>query len=228
MIIDAMKSVVPAMQDAVESAAPALMDFVDTTIPAVVDTVKSAVETVAETPTVIMEAIKAPKAEPPADAPPTERPSQSIPFVTETMAQLYLSQGHRSEAIDIYRKLIDARPNDKELQARLAAIENEPPPLPTTPSPKAPAPTPAPARFTGSGPSIRTVLRELFGLDGSASYASAPPGSAAPSVPAEVGSIDMLFSADPVGGGLNPLAIAFDGGYVAGQGSIDDLFARGQ
>jgi hypothetical protein len=139
------------------------------------------------------------------------------------MAQLYLSQGHRSEAIDIYRKLIDARPNDKELQARLAAIENEPPPLPATP-----APTAAPARFTGSGPSIRTVLRELFGLDGSASYASAPPGSAAPSVPAEVGSIDMLFSADPVGGGLNPLAIAFDGGYVAGQGSIDDLFARGQ
>jgi tetratricopeptide (TPR) repeat protein len=232
MIIDAVKGVVPAVQDAVESAAPALMDFVDTAIPAVVNTVKTAVETVVETPTVIMEAIKAPgSAETPDSAAAPERPSQSIPFVTETMAQLYLSQGHRSEAIDIYRKLIDARPNDRELKARLEAIQNAPPPLPAVPAsaqpdaPHAGAITAAP-RFAGSGPTIRTLLRELFGLETATSYGGwVSGGSAASSVPSEVGSIDMLFSAQPVGGGLNPLAVAFDGGYVAGQGSIDDLFS---
>ena len=222
MVIDAVKSVVPAVQDAVEAAAPAMMDFVDTTIPAVVDTVKSAVGAVAETPTLIMQAIKPPtSAEPPAP-PAAERPSQSIPFVTETMAQLYLGQGHRAEAIDIYRRLIEARPNDSELRARLAAIEKEPS------SPPAPASAaPAPARFSGTGPSIRSVLRELFGFDGSASYATpaAPVPSGAGGVPAEVGSIDLLFSAAPVSDSLNPLAVAFDGGYVAGQGSIDVLFS---
>jgi hypothetical protein len=46
-------------------------------------------------------------------------------------------------------------------------------------------------------------------------------------VPAESGSIDMMFSSDGVGDSLTPLAVAFDGGYVAAQGSIDDLFAGG-
>jgi hypothetical protein len=214
-----------------------MMDFIDTTIPAVVETVKSAVEAVAETPTVIMQAIKVPPAEPPAAATGSspERPSQSIPFVTETMAQLYLSQGHRAEAIDIYRKLIDARPNDTELKSRFATIESAaaamsaaahaaPPAAPAIPV--APV-APSRARFNGSGPSIRTVLRELFGFDGSASYIMAPPIAAA-TVPAEAGSIDMLFSAAAVSADLNSLAVAFDGGYVAGQGSIDELFAGGR
>jgi hypothetical protein len=225
MVVEAVKNVVPAVQDAMESAAPAVMDFVDTTIPAVVDTVKSAVVAVAETPTVIMQAIKPPETPAVPAAPAAERPSQSIPFVTETMAQLYLSQGHRAEAIDIYRKLIDARPNDNELKSRLAAIENAPREMP---SPEAAAPVnPAPARFAGTGPSIRVVLRELFGFDGTASYSSSAPQAPASGggVPAEVGSIDLLFSAAPLSDSLNPLAVAFDGGYVAGQGSIDDLFS---
>ena len=229
MVLDAVKTVVPAVQDAVESAAPALMDFVETAFPAVVDTVKSAVEAVAETPTVVMEAIRVPpKAEPPASpaAASSERPSQSIPFVTETMAQLYLSQGHRAEAIDIYRKLIEARPSDNELKSRLAAIESEPSRAPVAPAQAAAAPA---ASFTGTGPSIRTVLRELFGFDGSMSYTTASAPAAAPGgIPAEVGSIDTLFSAAPINDALNPLAVAFDGGYVAGQGSIDDLFAGGR
>jgi hypothetical protein len=232
VVMDAVKSVVPAVQDAVESAAPALLDFVETAVPSVVDAVKSTVEAVAETPTVIMEAIKAPaapEAEAPAQPP---RTSQSVPFVTETMAQLYLSQGHRAEAIDIYRKLIEARPNDRELQTRLAAIESQPAPTPPVETPAAPAaapPQPAAAsqgrRFTGAGPSIRNVLRDLFGFDGSTSYAT--PGATQASPPGEVGSIDMLFSASPVAGALSPLAVAFDGGYVATQGSVDALFAGG-
>ncbi|MGA8212382.1 MAG: tetratricopeptide repeat protein, partial [Candidatus Sulfotelmatobacter sp.] len=33
-------------------------------------------------------------------------------FVTETMAQLYLQQGHRDEALKVYRQLLAQRPND--------------------------------------------------------------------------------------------------------------------
>jgi hypothetical protein len=144
------------------------------------------------------------------------------------MAQLYLSQGHREEAIDIYRKLIDARPEDRDLKARLSAIENEkaPAPIAAAAAPTASAPSRRP--FAGSGPSIRTVLRELFGIDHAASYTMEIVPSPAALVPAEVGSIDMLFSSEPLSDSLNPLAVAFDGGYVAGQGSIDELFAGGR
>ena len=69
-------------------------------------------------------------------------------------------------------------------------------------------------------------MRELFGIDNTASYTmQIAPAPGASTVPAEVGSIDLLFSSEPVSDSLNPLAVAFDGGYVAGQGSIDDLFA---
>jgi tetratricopeptide (TPR) repeat protein len=233
LVMEAVKSVIPAVQDAVEAAAPALMDLVDTAVPAVVDAVKSTVEAVVETPTIVMDAIKAPaKSAPPAPAA-ESRTSQSIPFVTETMAQLYLSQGHREEAKDIYRKLIDARPHDAELKARLAAIEKDEQAAAVAAKAPAPAPAAAPAMpagppqraFNGSGPSIRQVLRDLFGLDGSATYSTAAAVASSSTIPAEVGSIDMLFSADPVPSGLDPLAAAFDGGYVASQGSIDDVFA---
>ena len=226
MIIDAVQSVVPAVQDAVESAAPALLDFVETAVPSVVEAVKSTVEAVAETPTAIMQAIKPPsKEEPPKEPASTSRPSQQVPFVTETMAQLYLSQGHRAEAIDIYRKLIDARPSDAELKSRLKAIEDEVAAAQPVSAPAAaPAPVPSAQRkFAGSGPSIRAVLRDLFGLDGAASFATSAPSAGG--APTEVGSIDLLFAAEPVAGPLGPLAVAFDGGYVASQGTIDDLFS---
>ena len=213
---DALEAAVPMVMDALESAAPAMMDLVDTTIPSVIETVQdvvpSVVEAVVETPTVIMEAIRPP--EPPPEPPREPRTSQSVPIVTETMAQLYLSQGHRDEAIDIYRKLIESRPGDTELRARLAAIENQ-----EAARPAAAAAAPS-RRFTGSGPTIREVLRELFGVTGDA---QAPEGAGDGAV-GEIGSIDMLFSTQAVAESLSPLAVAFDGGYVASQGDIDELF----
>ena len=44
-------------------------------------------------------------------------------FVTETMAELYLSQGHLESAMDIYRKLVEQRPSDDGLRDRLHAVE---------------------------------------------------------------------------------------------------------
>jgi hypothetical protein len=44
-------------------------------------------------------------------------------FETETMAQLYLEQGHLKSAREIYRKLVSQRPDDQDLVARMDAIE---------------------------------------------------------------------------------------------------------
>jgi tetratricopeptide (TPR) repeat protein len=50
-------------------------------------------------------------------------PSQPAAFVTETMAELYLSQGHREEALNVYRHLLALRPQDVALRARLDELE---------------------------------------------------------------------------------------------------------
>ena len=66
----------------------------------------------------------------PADAPaipePPAAPSReaSAAFVTETMAELYLQQGHREQALEVYRKLVRLQPNDANLGARLRALES--------------------------------------------------------------------------------------------------------
>jgi len=44
-------------------------------------------------------------------------------FVTETMATLYLEQGHFDAALDIYRQLVQQRPDDIALRDRLHAAE---------------------------------------------------------------------------------------------------------
>lgn len=48
--------------------------------------------------------------------------SRAEPVVTETMAELYLKQGHRDEALRVYRALEAQRPNDARLRARVAAL----------------------------------------------------------------------------------------------------------
>ena len=44
-------------------------------------------------------------------------------FVTETMAELYLQQGFREEALAVYRELLSRHPGDAELRARVAHLE---------------------------------------------------------------------------------------------------------
>ncbi len=43
-------------------------------------------------------------------------------FVTETMAELYVAQGFRDRAADVYRQLADANPNDERVRARAAEL----------------------------------------------------------------------------------------------------------
>ena len=62
---------------------------------------------------------------------PPARPSQpAVPapsaggFVTETMAELYVTQGHIAEAIGVYKQLVGRYPGDEVLRARLLELES--------------------------------------------------------------------------------------------------------
>ena len=60
-------------------------------------------------------------------APPEERaPSGEQPMLTETLGDLYLSQGFKGEAADVYRRLLSQRPGDDALRAKLKALESPP------------------------------------------------------------------------------------------------------
>jgi hypothetical protein len=52
-------------------------------------------------------------------------------FITETMAELYLQQGHREQALDIYRLLLAQRPTDVSLLDRIARLQQGTPVAPT-------------------------------------------------------------------------------------------------
>ena len=64
----------------------------------------------------------------------------SSAFVTETMAELYLKQGHKEEALKVYLALLEKRPGDAGLTAKIASLQAPPAPTPRT------------------GPSIREML----------------------------------------------------------------------
>jgi tetratricopeptide (TPR) repeat protein len=55
----------------------------------------------------------------------TNEPSQPpAAFVTETMAELYLQQGFRNEALTVYRELLSRNPADTSLRDRIDQIES--------------------------------------------------------------------------------------------------------
>src|SRR5205814_7325516 len=45
--------------------------------------------------------------------------SQAEPVLTETMAELYLKQGHQQDALRVYQALLTQRPNDTKLRSRV-------------------------------------------------------------------------------------------------------------
>jgi len=60
-------------------------------------------------------------------AEPEPEPVQAAqrPFVTETMAELYLKQGFRTEALAVYEQLSAANPSDERLAERVASLRTE-------------------------------------------------------------------------------------------------------
>ena len=58
------------------------------------------------------------------EPPPTPSREPNAAFVTETMAELYLQQGHREQALEVYRHLVRLHPDDADLSARLRSLES--------------------------------------------------------------------------------------------------------
>jgi cytochrome c-type biogenesis protein CcmH/NrfG len=58
------------------------------------------------------------------DATPSEQGATPAAFVTETMAELYLQQGFRNEALAVYRELLARNPSDANLRDRVEQIES--------------------------------------------------------------------------------------------------------
>jgi tetratricopeptide (TPR) repeat protein len=117
---------------------------------------------------------------------PADDGAQPVPeaFVTETMAELYLRQGHVSEALDLYDRLMAQRPYDDALAARAAAARQQ----------------------ALGGPTIREFLRSIF--HGSAAAVSDPaavlPESAAAAAPTAVADSDQAM-ASALARGFGPL-----------------------
>jgi hypothetical protein len=85
--------------------------------------------------------------------------SRAEPVVTETMAELYLRQGHRDEALRVYEALLAQRPGDPRLRARVAGLAS------------------ADSRAGGAetGESVPTFLRRILAARPPAPGPSVPP-----------------------------------------------------
>lgn len=87
-------------------------------------------------------------------------PDASTAFVTETMAELYVKQGHRERALEVYRQLVQRNPEDAALAGRLRELEA----AGTPPARVEPAPAPAkaaPEVVADAGPTIREFLESI-------------------------------------------------------------------
>jgi tetratricopeptide (TPR) repeat protein len=124
--------------------------------------------------------------------------SRAEPVLTETMAELYLKQGHHEEALRVYQALQAQRPGDGRLRAKVEALSG--------------------ARETGAVPSGQTVQAFLQGI------LASRPGAGAPATgerePAGTSSLDAAFATmapdpDPPG---EPSRAATD------DISLDDVF----
>jgi len=157
--------------------------------------------------------------------------SRVEPVVTETMAELYLKQGHREDALRVYQSLAAMRPSDARLASRVAELSR-----------------PASARKSGgqsvgaflksilagkprpAAAPMGTTLEQAFAAD-DADAAAEPPGPGAPSRPAEDDiSLDSVFGEQPRDSALAPPAApspapAEPAPQATGGFSFDQFFA---
>jgi hypothetical protein len=124
--------------------------------------------------------------------------------VTESMAELFVRQGHAGDALRIYRELADRRPGDARLVARIAELE-------AVVASSRGAATPYSARVTG-GVSVRDLMRSIL-VARPGGHAAAPPSApvdaapraSEPTRPAQ----DSISLSDVFGEGGAPLPPAY-------------------
>jgi len=105
-------------------------------------------------------------------------------FVTETMAELYYAQGFRDRAANVYRQLLELRPDDERLRSRLLQIEDTGEDAPVEarreeqPSVESPEQTPEPDRTPSiESPAPPAEVETPFedSVDGDSSRVDSPP-----------------------------------------------------
>ncbi|MEO7084458.1 MAG: tetratricopeptide repeat protein [Gemmatimonadaceae bacterium] len=144
-------------------------------------------------------------------AAPAESAGPPDAFVTETMAELYLQQGHLEPALEIYKQLVAQRPDDPQLRDRMGAIERGLHGVPAAPVVEETHGAPSTAL---PGPTIREFL-SMF-----ASRTSAHVETSNGNMPhADASAYDTVASVDA---SAADAALVYDA--TAERGSIDALF----
>jgi hypothetical protein len=127
-------------------------------------------------------------------------------FATETMANLYVEQGHLADALEIYDRLLAHNPADERLEERARAIRErvygKPRETVWEPEPVGVATAGATATAPQAGPTIRDFLRGVIARKPSAEHSNGAEPAAADEAPARAptpgatvtGSIDALFA----------------------------------
>lgn len=157
--------------------------------PEAADVVEPAMEPVLES---VMEPVTEPTVEPAIESLATPAPEPAVmfdemlvdedeaaapaegahsPFVTATMAELYLQQGHAERALEVYQQLAEQRPDDEALKMRIRALM----PTPIIPTITQEFATPVTAFAAVTGP----TAREFF-----AAFAWRTPGATIAATPA--------------------------------------------
>jgi hypothetical protein len=186
--------------------------------------------------------------------PPAEERPATEPMLSETLGDLYMKQGFRSEAAGVYRRLLEQRPGDPAIAAKLQAVEGPPRDLsagalgaesagawlrrvaaarigddeaaapPPAPQAASPAPPAPPA------PPAATPEADTAGPSPLEAAFATPPAEAAgePTHPApEAFSLDQIFGAASGSASPTPVATSADsgpGGTLPPGTSFDDFF----
>ncbi len=151
--------------------------------------------------------------------------SRAEPVLTETMAELYLKQGHQQDALRVYQALLAQRPNDPKLKSKVEQL--------------------SPGRKKGSGVSAQAFLKGIWSGRGApspppspapvehstlaAAFDVADPSPGEPSRPAQDHiSLDSVFGEEAARrSNAQPSSAAPEGAQTSGF-SFDEFFAGGK
>jgi tetratricopeptide (TPR) repeat protein len=170
--------------------------------------------------------------EPEPEPAPEPAMAESKPFVTETMAELYEQQGHRDEALRVYRALLDQRPNDAHIRSRIEQLEGKRgptirellarvamrrPPPPRAPAEQAAAPgQSAPAQSIPAQPAPAEPASQATRVASEAP--TSPPAAARAEEPkARNDALGQLFGNAAVGGADENAAITLAAAFSNGR-----------
>lgn len=128
---------------------------------------------------------------------------ESDPFATETMAELYLSQGHPDDALRVYRQLLAQRPDDAALEAKISSIVMMTAMTPAIPMEAVPAST-ASAPEAGPAAAAAPPAEAMLEPESVAEPAAVVESEPAPEVESEaepMSDFDLAVDGEPAGGG---------------------------